>query len=85
MDKRYLMLRNKMERFNAWEAMERNKISEADRLKQFLILYDLGKLHDKNVLKQTHDRHLEGLIGISERLRAAQNKSKNITGSKLFF
>ena len=80
MDKRYAMLRKKMERFNAWEAGELNKIPELDRLQQFLILYDLGKFYDKNVLKQTQFKHLEGLIKTSKKLRTAQMKLINTTG-----
>jgi len=80
MDKRYSMLRKKMERFNIWESCEQRKISVADRLQQFLILYDLGKLYDKNVLNTTHNKHLECLIRTNKRLRAAQIKSINTTG-----
>lgn len=65
------MLRKKMERFNKWETIEQKKISDLDRFQQFLALYDLGKLYDDVILKQTQDNHLMGLVRTNKQLRMA--------------
>lgn len=71
MDKRYLLLREKMGRYNTWEIEEQIKLSELDRLKQFFILYDLGQMHSKNTIQQAHDAHLKCLIKTNKRLKTA--------------
>jgi len=50
-------------------------ISELDRFKQFLTLYDLGQLYDRDILKRAHNTHLMGLVGTNKRLRMLKIES----------
>jgi hypothetical protein len=63
------MLRNKMEKFNEWEAENRRGLSTIKRLEQFIILYDLGKMHDDQILKKMNEDHLNSIIRSSVRFK----------------
>ncbi len=69
MNPQFEMLRKKMERFNAWEAENRRKLSLATRLEQFIILYDLAKRQSDGIQKKMHEDHLESLVKTCKKLR----------------
>jgi hypothetical protein len=76
MNRQYEMLREKMEKFNAWEAKNRRNLTLEDRLKTFLALYDLGQMHGEDVIDRVHREHLRGLVDTNKRLRDAKMKSE---------
>jgi len=75
MKKRYELLRQRMARFNAWEANERKSLTAEDCLRQFLILYDLAQFYPEDILRQTKEDHLMGLVKTNAKLRKANIKS----------
>jgi hypothetical protein len=58
-----------MARFNEWQTENYRGLSLEERLQQFLVLYNLGKLHNNEVLNKIHEDHLMGLVKTGERLR----------------
>ena len=69
MDRRFSTLRKRMERFNEWEAENRRGLTKIQRLEQFLVLYDLGKMYDDVILNKMNEEHLNALIRTGERFR----------------
>jgi len=68
MKEKYQMLRKKMARFNRWEVENCRDLTSEERLEQYFVLYNLGKLHRESVLARIHEEHLMGLIKTNERL-----------------
>ncbi len=62
-------LREKMGRFNAWERTYVKKLSEKERFRQFVELFDLGMSGDRETVERAHREHLEQLMRISGKLR----------------
>jgi hypothetical protein len=58
-----------MARFNKWETDHCRRLTQEERLKQFFILYGLGKMNRNEVLDKMHEDHLMGLIKTHERLK----------------
>ena len=69
MKEKYQMLRKKMARFNEWETNNYRGITLEERLQQFFVLYNLGKLNHDEVLNKIHEDHLMGLVKTNERLK----------------
>ena len=69
MEKKYEILRAKMARFNEWETENYRSLTLEERLQQFFVLYNLGKLHHDEVLNRIHEDHLMGLVKTNERLK----------------
>ena len=58
-------LRNKMNRFNAWERSYVKHLSEEEKMRQFLELFELGMSCDSATIERAHREHLEQLVRIS--------------------
>lgn len=69
-----LELRNKMNRFNAWEQSYIKKLSEEERFRQFVELFELAMSTDAATVERAHCEHLEQLVRIS---KAARSKKGN--------
>ena len=65
-------LRQKMSRFNAWELSYAKTLSEEEKMRQFLELFELGMSCDSATVERAHREHLEQLARIS---RAVQERS----------
>lgn len=65
-------LREKMSRFNAWERSYVKTLSEEEKMRQFLELFELGMSCDSATVEKAHREHLEQLARIS---RAVQERS----------
>ena len=78
MDNRFRALRKKMERFNEWEAENRKGLTAKQRLKQFLVLYDLGEMYEDDIRKKMNEEHLNALIRTSERFRVVLGTSMKL-------
>ena len=83
MKKKYEMLREKMRRFNAWEAEKRRCLTPEDRMRQFFLLYNLGQFYSEDIISQVHKEHLKGLIDTNKRLRDAKIKSSKKRNSSV--
>jgi hypothetical protein len=71
MNNQFQMLRTKMEKYNSWEAENRLSLSAIKRLEQFVMLYDLGKMHDEKIVRQMNEEHLNSILEITHRLKHA--------------
>ncbi|SPD74982.1 hypothetical protein PITCH_A400017 [uncultured Desulfobacterium sp.] len=69
MDRRVKVLRNKMQRYNEWEADNRRMLPIENRLEQFAALYDLKNMYADETVNQLHEEHLNSLINITGRLK----------------
>ena len=67
-------LREKMNRFNAWEQSYIKKLSEEERFRQFVELFELAMSTDAATVERAHCEHLEQLARIS---KAARSKKGN--------
>ena len=65
-------LRVKMSRFNTWERSYVKHLSEEEKMRQFLELFELGMSCDSATVERAHREHLEQLARIS---RAVQERS----------
>lgn len=65
-------LREKMSRFNAWELSYVKTLSEEERFRQFVELFELAMSTDAATVERAHREHLEQLARIS---RAVQERS----------
>ena len=62
-------LRQKMSRFNAWERSYVKTLSEEERFRQFVELFELGMSCDSATVEKAHREHLEQLVRISRALQ----------------
>lgn len=65
-------LREKMSRFNAWELSYAQTLSEEERFRQFLELFELGMSCDSATVERAHREHQ--LVRISRALQEGSNK-----------
>ena len=77
MKNKYQILIDKMNRFNEWEEWYQQKMTVADRLKHFLILFDLGKYLPEDTIQRAREEHLKNLIEISKRLNVSRMRFEN--------
>ncbi len=62
-------LRDKMGRFNAWERSYVKQLSEEEKMRQFVELFELGMSCDSATVEKAHREHLEQLARIARSLR----------------
>lgn len=67
-------LRDKMSRFNAWERSYVKHLSEEEKMRQFLELFELGMSCDSATIERAHREHLEQLVRISRALQEGSNE-----------
>ena len=62
-------LRNRMNRFNSWERSYVKQLSEEEKMRQFVELFELGMSCDPATVEKAHREHLEQLsrIAMAER------------------
>jgi len=60
-----------MDRFNQWEKEENRRLSDAERIRRFLLLYDLFQYIPEERKDMLHQRHLEALIQTQKQLKVA--------------
>ena len=68
-------LRDKMNRFNAWERTYLKQLSEEERFGQFVELYELALSSDAATVEKAHREHLEQLSRIAKTLRGKKGKT----------
>ncbi|MBL6957286.1 MAG: hypothetical protein OQK67_02385 [Chlorobium sp.] len=64
-------LREKMGRFNAWERTYIRRLSEEERFRQFVELFELAMSSDAATVEKAHHEHLQQLSRIA---RASQKQ-----------
>lgn len=68
-------LRNRMNRFNAWEQSYVKQLSEEEKMRQFLELFELGMSCDSATVEKAHREHLEQLARIARTIREKNRKT----------
>lgn len=67
----YEAMREKLTRFNAWEAEVLRLTGPGLRLDRFLLLHDLGMSYERRVIEKRREEHLQALIACGKRLKQA--------------
>ena len=68
-------LRVKMSRFNTWERSYVVQLSEEEKMRQFLELFELGMSCDPATAEKAHREHLEQLARIARTIREKNRKT----------
>ena len=68
-------LRVKMSRFNTWERSYVKQLSEEEKMRQFLELFELGMSCDSATVEKAHREHLEQLARIARTLGKKKRKT----------
>ena len=68
-------LRNRMNRFNAWEQAYIKQLSGEERFRQFVELFELSMSSDTATAEKAHREHLEQLAGIARTLREKNKRT----------
>ena len=69
MHNQYQIYREKLAKFNQWEAEHLYNTTERERLNQFQVLFELNFLLPQDVQKRAHKEHLETLIAIQKKIK----------------
>lgn len=72
----YEALREKLSRFNQWEAERLKQASPETRLRRFLMLHDLGRSLDRHVIERRREEHLLALVASGKRLKQAASRAQ---------
>ncbi len=70
-------LRVKMSRFNTWERSYVKQLSEEEKMRQFVELFELGMSCDSATVEKAHREHLEQLARIARTLREKNSLGDN--------
>ena len=67
--------RNRMDRFNTWERCYIKTLSEEEKVRQFVELFELCMSFDSATVEKAHREHLKQLARIARSLREKKRKT----------
>jgi hypothetical protein len=61
--------RRRLSNYNRWEKMQQNTLSANQKLREFLILFNLADYMEESEIRKQQKLHLENLVAMQKRSR----------------